>query len=348
MFFTRPDMPCVGQAGSGKDGNALRELIRLIDSVPAGGRIDGHVFSISVDRVAKALLDAQTRGVEVWISADGKVGASNDVSRTVYLDSLQHKVYCGAAKNRACIATADRAISHTKLFVFSHATTPDGVASDDVVWFGSANQTPHSGMKLYNNTVTIYGASGLYDDLRHYLDDLFRQKRSTDYYRPGSGRGRVMRKAANVYISPEVETDLIVHRLDDLQPTSSCQVRVLQAEVRDSRLAVVNQLIKMKKGGCDVRVATHNPGRTALARLKAAGIPVHQKPIHDKAFLVYGKFGKSYKYRVYTGSQNLGHASDHLFDEIFVKLAPESGASHPVYDAFLAHFNDAYSGGASL
>ena len=348
LFFTRPDDPCTGEAGSGKDRHILRELIRLIRSVPDGGRIDGHIFSISVDRVAKELYDAQVRGVDVYLSTDGKLASSQDVSKTVYLDRLDNRVYCKGPNNRACIATADKAISHTKLFVFSRATAPDGEEYDNVVWLGSANQTYHSGMKLFNNTITFYGARGLYNDLRRYLRDLHQQRRTADYYRPGSGRGRILRNAANVYISPETQTDLITHRLDDLTPNSSCEVRVMQAVVRDSRLAVVNRLVKMKQGRCDVRVVASKVEPEALRRLKAAGILVRRNKVHDKMFLVHGRFGSSNKYRVYTGSHNLSYSAGRRFDEIFVKLPPESGTSHPVYDAFMAHFTDAYDDGTPL
>jgi len=341
IFFVRPDVPCTGEAGN--DRHAIRELIRLIHSVPKGGRIDAHIFSISIDDVAKALHTAQVDGVTVYLSTDGQVGDSKDVSKTVYLDALKNKVYCHGSGNRACISTHAKAISHTKLFTFSHATAPDGTGHDNVVWFGSANQSPHSGTKLYNNTVTIYGADGLYKDLKHYLEDLYNQKRAGDYYKPGSGRGRILRNAANVYVSPEAETDLVTHRLDDLQPASGCKVRVMQAAFRDSRLAVVNRLIKMKQGHCDVEVVAHKFEPTVKQRLTDAGIPIRRALVHDKVFIIYGKYGSSWKYRVFTGSHNMSYGSDHIFDEIFVKLAPEKGSSHPLYDAYMAHFNDAWS-----
>jgi hypothetical protein len=347
FFFVRPDDPCTGDAGSGKDRHALRELVRLIESVPEGGRIDAHIFSIAVDRVAEALYNAQSNGVTVYLSTDGQIGKSKDVSKTVYLDQLENKVYCSGS-NRACISTAESAISHTKLFTFSHATAPDGTEYDDVVWFGSANQSYHSGMNLFNNTVTIYGATGLYKDLRHYLEDLYNRKRAGDYYKPTSGRGRILRNPANVYVSPEAETDLVTHRLDDLSPADGCVVRAMQAVFRDSRLAVVNRLVKMKSGKCDVKVVAHNVEPEALKRFKAAGIPVHGAPVHDKSFLIHGRFGSSWKYRVFTGSHNMSYGADHKFDEIFVKLAPESDTSHPVYDAYMQHFADAYEDGDPL
>lgn len=348
FFFTRPDRPCKGTAGSGVDRNAVDELARLIGSVPAGGRIDGHIYSISVSAVGKALLDAQTRGVDVRISTDGAVASSTAAVKTDFLDKLAHRVYCKHANNTACISTADGAISHTKLFTFSTATAPDGTVASDVVWFGSANQTFASGARLYNNTVTVYGESSLYTQLRSYLGDLFAQKRFADYYDPASGRGHFLASAADAYASPEAQTDLVVNRLDDITPDASCRVRVMQASVRDSRLAVVDQLVEMKRGGCHIWVVADTVEPKALAALHAASIPVHKMPIHDKSFLVTGKFGTTSEFRIYTGSHNLSGGSAHRYDEIFVKLAAETGDAHPIYDAYFTHFNDAYNTGPAL
>ena len=348
FFFTRPDKPCTGVAGSGIDHHAINELIRLIESVPPGGRIDGHIFSITVDAVGQALLSAQERGVQVLISTDGQMARSTDSVKTNYLDNLDGIVYCASATSDSCVSSAADAISHTKLFVFTHATAPDQAESDKVVWFGSANQTYASGMRLYNNTVTIYGDAPLYDQLRGYLDDLRMRVRAVDYYDPTSGRGHVLTDSADVYISPEATTDLVVNRLDDITPDSNCTVRVMQASVRDSRIAVVDRLVAMKRGGCSVQVVADTVEPAALAALKVANIPVKEMPIHDKAFIIYAKYGTAYQYRVYSGSHNLSGGALRKYDEIFVKLAPETGASHPVFDHYVTHFDDAYTVGTSL
>ena len=348
FHYTRPDKPCDGMVGTGMDRHILNELIRLIDSVPAGGRIDGHIFNITVDSVGKALLDAQTRGVTVLISTDGQVGRSTDSVKTNYLDKLNGIVYCASSTTDSCVSSATDAISHTKLFTFTRATAPDGAPADNVVWFGSANQTYASGMRLYNNTVTIYGDEPLYDLMHDYLDDLRLRVRASDYYDPDTGRGHFLAESADVYVSPESTTDLVVNRLDDVTPDSKCRVKVMQASIRESRLGVVDRLITMKQGGCQIQVVADTVEPEALRRLKAAGISVREMLIHDKVFLVYGKYGTAYQYRVYSGSHNLSGSALRKYDEIFVKLAPETDASHPVYDHFIAHFNDAYSVGTQL
>lgn len=349
FHYSRPDKPCDGMVGTGLDRHVINELIRLIDSVPAGGRIDGHIFNITVDSVGKALLDAQTRGVDVLISTDGQVGRSTDSVKTQYLDKLDGIVYCTSSTTDSCVSSATDAISHTKLFTFTRATAPDGTAADKVVWFGSANQTYASGMRLYNNTVTIYGDEPLFVRMQSYLDDMRLRVRAADYYDPSTGRGHVLAESADVYISPESTTDLVVNRLDDVTPDSKCRVKVMQASIRESRLGVVDRLITMKNGGCQIQVVADTVEPEALRRLEAAGIPVREMLIHDKVFVVYGKYGSAYQYRVYSGSHNLSGSALRKYDEIFVKLAPETDAGgHPVYDHFITHFNDAYSVGTPL
>lgn len=340
FFFTRPDKPCDGK--NGVDKHAIKELIRLIESVPKGGRIDGHSFNLTVDSVAKALVEAEDRGVDVWLSTDGQIGKSKDTAKTRWLERLKHVTYCGAANNTACIGVAEHAISHTKLFVFSEAKAPDGAKSSNVVWLGSANQTATSGMKLYNNTVTMYGDATLYGKLRGYLDDLYQQKKTGDYYDAASGRGYLLATAADVFVSPEVETDIVVDRLKDITAGDDCSVRVIQMEILDNRMPVVDQLVALKTGKCDVQIVTHEIGPKALAKLKAAGIPVRRKPIHDKSFIVHARYAGEPIYRVYTGSHNMSNAAVHKSDEIFVRLAPEPATDHPAWDAYVAHFKDAF------
>jgi phosphatidylserine/phosphatidylglycerophosphate/cardiolipin synthase-like enzyme len=348
FHFVRPDRPCSGAPGSGVDYNAIIELTRLIDSTPAGSRIDGHIFNITIDSVAEALVNAQTRGVDVRISTDGALATSVDTAKTMYLDNLNGIVYCNSATSAACVSTAESAISHTKLFVFSSTATPEQTFYTNVVWFGSANQTQASGTKTYNNTVTIYGDAPLYTSMLGYLDDLRARNRFADYYDPTSGRGHVLTVPADVYVSPETQTDLVVNRLDDITPDAMCVVRIMHSSVRDSRMAVVNRLVEMQNGGCDVQIVATTIEPQALAALQDANILLRQGQIHDKVIVVFGKYGANYEHRVYTGSQNLSGSANTKYDEIFVKLAAESAAAHPVYNEYMTHFDDAFNVGTPL
>ena len=87
-------------------------------------------------------------------------------------------------------------------------------------------------------------------------------------------------------------------------------------------------------------------GERGASELIRAGVRVRRtNDVHDKYFLAYGKFGGRYQHQVYTGSQNWSGSALTTNDEIFVKLAPESPTSHPVYDAFSRHFADAWLAG---
>jgi phosphatidylserine/phosphatidylglycerophosphate/cardiolipin synthase-like enzyme len=82
--------------------------------------------------------------------------------------------------------------------------------------------------------------------------------------------------------------------------------------------------------------------------LLAAGVAIRRMDhIHDKFFLAYGLYGSTYQYRVYTGAQNWTQDALSENDEIFVKMGPESGTAHPLYDAYYAHFNDSYNVGVT-
>ena len=110
----------------------------------------------------------------------------------------------------------------------------------------------------------------------------------------------------------------------------------------------MSRLVALKQGGCKVSVVADTVEPNALAALKNAGIHVRHKPIHDKAFIIHAKYGAAYENRVYTGSHNLSGGSAHSYDEIFVKLANESDAVRPLYDAYVVHFADAFDDATQL
>jgi len=149
-----------------------------------------------------------------------------------------------------------------------------------------------------------------------------------------------------VYASPEQNTDLVVNRLDYIDPDDSCRVRVMEASITAGRTAVVDKLVSLHQQGCHLWVDVGSIDSGPLSTLKSAGIPVHKSPVHDKAILVYGRYAGSTDDRtlVFTGSHNLTKSALRYNDEILVKVED----SQPMYDAFYAHFNDAYNTGTAL
>jgi phosphatidylserine/phosphatidylglycerophosphate/cardiolipin synthase-like enzyme len=346
-------------AFAGRDYTIITELRRLIDATPAGGSIRGTIHSISIDGVADSLLAAQNRGVAVYIVLDGKNASSTDPAVATIRQLTNHRFCTNTSGGGGCIGTSSAGNMHTKMFTFSQTTAPNGVAYPNVVWFGSSNQTYASGPDAFNNTITIYDEPTLYAGLNANFSDMYNRRHYTgnDYYDSASGRGYYMATAADGYASPEGlnQTDTIVTRLNDVTPDANCRLRIGMSFVTTGRPEILAQVKRYRAGGCAVWMVVGGDSTAGISmpqsvynELLDAGVAIRRKDkVHDKFFLVYGKYGTSYAYRVYSGSQNWSQDALNENEEIFIKMAPETGTVHPLYDGFYNHFNDAYNTGVT-
>ena len=346
-------------AFAGRDYTITEELKRLINATPAGGTIRGAIHSISIDGVADALLAAQSRGVTVQVVLDGKNASSTDPAVTKIKSLTYHRFCTNSNGGGGCIGTGAAGNMHTKMFTFSQTTAPNGVAYPYVVWFGSSNLTYSSGPDAFNNTITIYDAVTLYDGFNANFSDMWNRRHYAynDYYDSASGRGFYQANPADAYASPEAvgQTDTIVTRLNDVTPDANCRLRIGMSFVTTGRPDILAQVKRYRAGGCAVWMVVGGDSTSGISmpqsvynELLDAGVAIRRKDkVHDKFFLVYGKYGTSYAYRVYSGSQNWSQDALNENEELFVKMAPETGTVHPLYDGFYAHFNDAYNSGVT-
>ncbi|WP_309897117.1 phospholipase D-like domain-containing protein [Archangium sp.] len=346
-------------AFAGRDYTITEELKRLINATPAGGSIRGAIHSISIDGVADALLAAQSRGVTVQVVLDGKNATSTDPAVTKIKSLTYHRFCTNSNGGGGCIGTGAAGNMHTKMFTFSQTTAPNGVAYPYVVWFGSSNLTYASGPDAFNNTITLYDAVTLYDGFNANFSDMWNRRHyaSNDYYDSASGRGYYQANPADAYASPEAigQTDTLVTRLNDVTPDANCRLRIGMSFITTGRPELVNQVKRYRAGGCAVWMVVSGDSTSGISmpqsvynELLDAGVAIRRKDkVHDKFFLVYGKYGTSYAYRVYSGSQNWSQDALNENEELFVKMAPETGTVHPLYDGFYGHFNDAYNSGVT-
>jgi phosphatidylserine/phosphatidylglycerophosphate/cardiolipin synthase-like enzyme len=352
--FTNPPA-----TASARDYTIHTELNRLINAAPAGSTIRGTIHSLSIDSVATALLNAQNRGVTVMVVIDGKNADSTDPAVVTIRQLTNHKFCLNSNGGNACISTSAAGDMHTKMFTFTATQDPNGVARSNVSWFGSANLTYASGTDAFNNAITVYGDAALMNGLNANFSDMWNRRHYTgnDYYDSASGRGYYQATAADAYASPEGagQTDTIVTRLNDMTPDSSCRLRIGMAFVTSGRPGLLNLVKDFKAAGCAVWMVVGGDStdgismdQTTYTELLRAGVAIRRKDkVHDKFFLAYGKYGTAYQYRVYTGSQNWSQDALNENEEIFVKMAPETGTVHPLYDAYYTHFNDAYNSGVT-
>lgn len=344
-------------ANGGEDRTQLNKIISLFDGAPAGSTIRIALYSITANIVGDAIKRAVDRGVNVYAVHNGEDQKSTDDSPAALkslLGSRHHWCDHGSATlayGGGCLSNSDTGLMHMKYILFSRTKDASGTARDWVTWVSSANMTYASGAKLFNNTFTFYGDQTLYDGFVNQIwtpqwnEQTFP---NNDFYVASTPRGYFGSADSNttVYASPEQTTDLVVNRLAYLTPDSACRIRVMQASINDTRIDVVNKVIQLKQGGCHVWVAVENIQPQALAAFKGAGIPVRKAPVHDKMFLIYGKYGDTTVDRtvVLTGSHNLSLSALRHNDELLIKVTD----SQPMYDAFYTHFNDAYNTGTAL
>jgi HKD family nuclease len=342
-----------------RDYTIHNELQRLIGNAPAGSSIKGAIHSLSIDSVADALVSAQTRGVNVMVVIDGKNVASTDPAVAAIKKLSNHKFCQNSNGGNGCISTSADGDMHTKMFTFTATTDPNGVARSNVSWFGSANLTYASGTDMSNNAVTVYGDTALMNGLNANFMDMWNRRHysGNNYYDSASGRGYYQATAADVYASPEGadQTDTIVTRLNDIAPDANCRLRIGQANITTGRPAIVDLVRRFRSAGCQVWmvVGSNSTGGISMAQsvytsLLNAGVKIRRADsLHDKFYVAYGSIGGTYQYRVYTGSQNWTQDALNENDEIFVKMGPETGTAHPLYDAFYTHFNDSYNPGVT-
>jgi phosphatidylserine/phosphatidylglycerophosphate/cardiolipin synthase-like enzyme len=341
----------------GQDTAQLQKMIALINGAPAGSSIRIALYSISANIVYDAIAAAVSRGVHVYAVHNGEDQKSTDDSPAALaklLGANHHWCDHGSASlayGGGCLSTSSTGLMHAKYMLFSQTADAAGTQHQWVTWFGSPNMTYASGAKEFNNSFTVYGDKTLYDGFSTQLWDPMWAENSypdNDFYVASAPRGYFGSAASNVqvYASPEQTTDLVVNRLDYLDADDSCRVRVMEASITSGRMAVVDKLVSLHQQGCHTWVDVGSIDSQPLSTLKAAGIPVHTSPVHDKAIIVYGRYAGSTADRtlVFTGSHNLTASALRYNDEILVKVED----SQAMYDAFYAHFNDAYNTGSTL
>lgn len=342
-------------AHGGEDLAQLNEMIRLINCTPGGATIRMAIYSITANIVYRAISDAVARGVTVQVVHNGEDKNATDSTPgdlATLLGANHHWCdhgHSNLSQGGGCISNDPSSLMHAKYLLFSQTEDLSGTLRSNVTWFGSPNQTYNSGADLFNNSVTVYADSTLYNNFVTYEWTPMWQEQSfsgNDFYDASTPRGYFSSSYSNVtaYASPQQQSDLVADRLSYINPTSDCRVRVMEASIHDNRSAVVDQLVRAKKGGCQVWVTVGDIESGVLKTLISNGIAVHSAPVHDKLIVFYGSYAgeTSNRYTIFTGSHNLTLSALQVNDELLVKVqdVPQS-----FYNAFYNHFNDAYNTG---
>jgi hypothetical protein len=165
-----------------------------------------------------------------------------------------------------------------------------------------------------------------------------------------------------VYASPEAQSDTVADRLAQVAPDSACRIHVMQNRFKE-RPQVVDQLVRLRQGGCQVHVLLQYKAGTdegdkcprepepvpactdesTVWTLRTNNIPINvstDRLIHDKTILIYGRMNSmSAGYHVLAGSHNLAIGALRNNDELLVHLR-ENPTAHAHY---LQHFLKAFN-----
>ena len=284
----------------GNDDTLEDALIALVDRVPAGEQLRGAFYSWSRQRVARAFVRAQARGVDVRLVVDsGNVTASGREYRAITLlrEGLGDRLtLCGAGPGTgrdeddetdaegsatACIGSG---IQHNKFVLISGL----GDGSRDVIWQTSANPTTPQ-RRAFNDATVLQGDAALHAALLRYWQALDAQ--DPDPARRDSVPGDARTRA---HFFPQAEGDTIVDILDRVQCSEGGQIHLAMARFTWPRRAVARKLAELRTGGCRVAAVLREgfSGQRIRDILGAGGVELLVFPagavhgVHSKYLLI--------------------------------------------------------------
>ena len=325
-------------------------IVKMVDATPAGATITHLVWNITYTPYADALIRAHKRGVTVYVAQNGEKSSTQmDRVRTTIGPGRWHicRTPSAAGVVEGCLSTRVNSYMHAKALTFSKTGTSKYVVVD-----GTTNMTYHGNEG--NDMVVTRGDPVLYWAYRDWFGDAFHLRKDDDYLTSAHGTRSSSAASAKVYFSPqsnstggtsnEAATDVMARTLKRLTPTSGCSVKFMERYV-DNRPHVIAELVRVKRGGCFVKVISDTITQKHLDTLWAAGIPVRKTErktafgfttrIHHKNFVMEGKIdGVAGRRMVATGSQNVTWSSHRFADESFMVLG-----HGPTVDTYEATFD---------
>lgn len=328
-------------AGGVVDTRIQDDLVKLIEQTPADETIHGSMFSWTQTPVAQALSDAQARGVHVKLAIDtdgGEVNSdpNNKAQKILKAADLDQLVYCtGPNESTSCIGTTG-GINHNKLFTFSK--TGD---KTDAVWVASYNLTTSQGY-WWNNAVVSWGRADLYAGFETHMSHMLAQDKNNDYYGSSDGTFSTDDGQYAVYLSPRPDsdggtdpdgsTDTINELLTTVQHEADCRIDVAEALFSGNRRSVADELARISKLGCTVRVIygeamnrNNLEAMHAAPDLKARGFydlsnPDRLVTLHSKIMIIHAQVDGKHQDLVFTGSHNLTGPALRSNDEVLLKI----------------------------
>ncbi|MER7012407.1 phosphatidylserine/phosphatidylglycerophosphate/cardiolipin synthase family protein [Saccharopolyspora sp. NPDC000359] len=304
----------------------MGQLCSLIKQAPAGSQIRIAHFVVSGDAgadFAEVLTEAHRRGVAVQVVLDGwqdDTPAAQAIRDELGTDEAQPSWLhvCSntspEGNTSSCLGTKG---NHNKIALFSETA-----GQHDVVMQSSANLTDVNSRTYWNNAVVLLDNPELHAVYDRYFSELAAEERTSAT--EGIFHTDMPGGPVEVYFSPVPEGDPVVDQLAEVRCTPTTRVEVGMSEIDDTRLAVLEQLVRLSDDGCAVRVvhgSIEPEGQELIEStpaIQARTLENAELPgtVHSKFALVdHGTGGW-----VTTGSQNWNNTSLRRNDEATLTL----------------------------
>jgi len=346
----------------------IDHIIGLIANTPAKEIISAGLYSFDDKKVAKALLEARKRGVTVQIAMDkfgehykenkkriDKGRYENEVVVNMLKDKIDTLTICGDNKDKSiqsCISDKKNSIQHEKYFLFSKTFHPiTHKEMDNAVLVTSSNMTNTAQYIQWNDAFVSYGdKEGWYKPWYDNFEKQLNQTHNSSYFNPklSSGYFESNRTGYEAYFSPSSKQDIFVTLLKKVKGSKDgeCSLLLNEAYFTNYRKKVANELIRIKKSGCAVKVLVSKPkmfGKKIRKKLTSAGIEYKylrskKQYTHHKFILYKGDYdGRKAQNIVWLGSHNLTDDANRLNDEVIVKVAEKH-----IFYAYKKHFDNCW------
>ena len=343
----------------------INHIISLVKNTPSKESIAVGLYSFDDKEVAKALIDATKRGVVVELALDKygehykdnrvKIDKGNYENRAIInmlRDKINRLTVCGDKKSntiQSCISNRKNSIHHEKYFLFSLSYHPvTHKKMENIVLVTSSNMTTTAQLGQWNDAFISYGdKENWYQPWYKHFQDQLNQKRNSSYFNPKLYTGYIqsLNSGYEAYFSPSRKKDIVESILKKVKGNTlgECSLLVNQAYFSNYRTKVVNQFIRIKKMGCDVRVLVAKTkvfGKKIRKKLDNAGIEYNymlkkKRYTHHKFILYKGDYAeKKAQNIVWLGSHNLTYNANRFNDEVIVKVAEKH-----IYTAYRQYFN---------
>lgn len=284
-----------------------------------------------------------------------KNGNNASCEAVVCNDCVVHR--CGlSGSGQACISSSSNSIQHQKYFMFSTTYHPETLERLwRAVFVTSSNMTHTASHSQWNDAFVSYGDLTWYESWKQHFNNQLSESKTVDYYDPGLPSGYFQSNETwyTAFFSPNSgenkNSDLLYMRLREGripgggEQSDGCKLYVNQGLFRSERMAVANELIRIRNLGCDVRLIynaidldvlgwlTYNDVSTV--RVGLTGESTDYDYTHSKYIIYNGVYDGILKTRVWLGSHNLTKQANYDNDEVIVKVGDAK-----IYNSYENHF----------